>query len=170
MPTPHGITSMGASARALAAIALAAGPQGARAGGNIRTFHPYLELTMQSKHDAVVRGYCQQVGVTHRPQKGSQCNHNHATGDQAFAGYYNLRAQVAAEVVKAQMEGRWINQPQGARTPVFTRVTPGALGSTQSRVDASVQNTVQRDNHQYDISYWYDGPDIYVLFHCYPSR
>jgi len=170
MPPPHGITSMGASAQALGPIALAAGPPGARAGGNMRTFHPYLELTMQSKHDAVIRGYCNQVAVVGRRADGTQCNHNFATAPLAFAGYYNLRAQVAAEVVKTQMEGRWAGQAQGPRTPVFTRPTPGALGSTRARVDASVQNTVQRDNHQYDISYWYDGPDIYVLFHCYPSR
>jgi hypothetical protein len=125
---------------------------------------------MQSKHDGIIRGYCQNIHVESRRADGTQVVHNFVTGPTALAGFYPGKGQVAVEVVAAQMEERWNAQTQGPRAPVFVRPTPGALGSSRARVDASVQSQVQRDRYSYDISYWYDGPDIYVLFHCYPAR
>jgi hypothetical protein len=58
------------------------------------------------------------------------------------------------------MIARW-QQPQAPGTSAFTVGT---------RVDAAVQMQLQQDGYQYEVSYWYDSHDIYVLFHCYPGR
>jgi hypothetical protein len=58
------------------------------------------------------------------------------------------------------MGQEWQAQPQGGAA-VFT---PG------NRVDAFVQSVMQHDGYRHEISYWYDGQDIYVLFHCYSGH
>ena len=125
-----------------------------------RNFHVYLELTMQAKHDANMRGYCNTVQVVGRPQAGEQIRDSGLSGTVALTGFYVVKSRMAAEVTRDQMIKRWKAQKPGAG-PVFI---PGV------RVDASIQNEVQTDNYQYELSYWYDNQDIYVLYHCYPAR
>ncbi len=164
MPVPAAILGMGVSAHNCGNIQrVFANPRGG-AGGRVnltRTFHVYLELTMQAKHDQLIAGYCHTVGAVARRQDGTQVRHPpRTTAVAALAGFYVLKAGVAADVTVANMTGRWQRQAVGG-APVFT---PGV------RVDAGVQNQVQNDRYQYEISYWYDGDDIYVLYHCYPDR
>jgi hypothetical protein len=122
-----------------------------------RNFYVYLELTMQCKHDGLLRGYCPSIGVVARKKDGTQVQYADATPQTALAGFYTQKARIAAEVACDHMAGKW----RRAVAPVFT---PG------TRVDASVQNQVQHDRHQYKLSHRYDGQDIYVLFHVYSAR
>lgn len=132
-----------------------------------RDFHVYLEVAMQAKHDAVMRGYCQQIGAQARRQDGTQVQHRPGeTAESALRGFYTERAAVAAQAVKDQMVSRWEEaQPEGR--PEFR---------SGERVDAAIQNQVQEDGFQYEISYWYEtrepaaSREVYVLFHCYPAR
>lgn len=166
MPVPFKITAMGRSAYPFLALPLRCG----RGPNNMRNFHVFLELTMQAKHDGLIAGYCESIDVVARRGQDSQVEHDATTGVGALTGFYVARAATAAAVVVEQMEARWNAQPEGRPTPVFTRLAPGYAGSQAAQVDALVQHDVQPDGYQYEISYWYDGPDIYVLYHCAPER
>ena len=163
MAVPRAITDMGASAHDCGDFDLTFdNPKEDASAGRTqltRSFHVYLELAMQAKHDQIISGYCRTVDVQPRKQDGAQVKNSGANGAAALAGFYVTKAETAAEVAKDHMVKKWANQAQGA-APVFT---PGV------RVDAAVQNTVQSDDYSYEISYWYDGQDIYVLYHCYPA-
>jgi hypothetical protein len=166
MPVPQAIQAMNQSAYLCGTFQLQFanphGGQGIRAQMT-RNFHVYLEIGMQSKHDELMRGHCQAIRVQARRQDGTQVPHSRgATAATVLApgGFYSQKARIAANVVKDLMIARW-QQPQVAGQAAFT---PG------TRVDAGVQMKLQSDGFQYEISYWYDGNDIYVLFHCYPGR
>jgi hypothetical protein len=166
MPVPQAIQAMNQSAYLCGTFQLQfANPQGGHGprANPTRNFHVYLEIGMQSKHDELMRGHCQAIHVAARRQDGTQVRHAQgatAATVLAPAGFYSQKARIAADVTKNQMVARW-QQPQVAGQSVFT---PGV------RVDAGVQMKLQNDGFQYEISYWYDGNDIYVLFHCYPGR
>lgn len=163
MPVPRDITALGSSAHLCGTfVRQISNPN---PGGNrallARTFHVYLELAMQAKHDQVIRGYCRQVGLNPRNDRGTEFKHGSlATGQQVLAVFYKARASVAAEAAEKHMVTKW-KLPQAPGGSVFTK---------EARVDASVQMQRQSDGNQYEVSYWYDGTDIYVLFHCYPQR
>jgi hypothetical protein len=124
-----------------------------------RSFHVYLELTMQSKHDRLIYGYCLAHQVEGRRQDGTQIPATAgATALARLGGFYVTRAQTAAAAAAAHMVGRW-QAPQVQGRQVFRQ---------GERVDAAVQAVQQADGYYYELSYWYDGTDIYVLFHCYP--
>jgi hypothetical protein len=168
MPVPAGITSMGISAHRLATITRQFNNPSAQAAAGraqlTRNFLVYLELAMQAKHDALMRGYCQSIGVVGRAQDGTQVRHAAnatANGVLTGAGFYGQKAGIAADIARDHMVAKW---RQTASIPGQAVFTPG------TRVDASVQMQVQSDGFQYEVSYWYDEQDIYVLFHCYPSR
>lgn len=134
--------------------------EGSRAVVKLR-FHVYLEVVMQSKHDWVLRGYCQKIKAVCREEKGTQVPHpKDATVEDVLGEFYAQRASMAADVVENQMRDRW-EKAQKQGDSVFP---PGV------QVNAAVQRHVQEDDYQYEISYWYEKPDVYVLFHCYPSR
>lgn len=164
MPIPATITSMGQAAHLCGTFPLTLpNPNPSRESRPelTRVFHVYLELAMQAKHDALLRAYCQRIGVQGRPRAGTQVEHRSTdTAGLVLApgGFYTERAETAADVVRDQMVSRW-SQPQRPGEPVFA---PG------TRTDAAVQAQVQDDDYRYEISYWYDAPDVYVLFHCYP--
>jgi hypothetical protein len=163
MPIPAEITGMNQAAKLVGTFPLQFNNPNPRTAGRAqltRTFHVYLEVAMQAKHDALMRGYCQRIGVQGRPQAGSQITGHGTNADAVLGngGFYEARAQTAADAVKTQMVARWGQQQQQGQQ-VFT---PG------QRVDAAIQSQVQNDNYRYEISYWYDGDDVYVLFHCYP--
>jgi hypothetical protein len=158
MPVPAGITSMGAAAYNCGTTVLTFNNPRPHVGGQrptlTRNFIVYLELAMQAKHDAKIQGYCRSIHVAPRTTDGTQVTYaGPAATALAPGGFYRTRAATAANVVKNQMVTRW----QGGTTFV-----PG------TRVDASVQAHVQADGYRYEVSYWYDGNDIYVLFHTYP--
>lgn len=164
MPVPKAITAMGKSAHFCGDFPLTFdNPNDPATGGRsrlTRNFHVYLELTMQAKHDALIRGYCQKIKVEGRREDGAQVRHaKGATAETALAGVYGEKAEIAATVVLAQMIEKWQKSVPGRE--VFT---PGV------RVDAAMQSETQSDGYGYEISYWYDGDDIYVLFHCYPDE
>ena len=117
---------------------------------------------MQAKHDAVIGAHCRTLKLQPRATDGTQIRHGipNATGLQVLAAFYRTAAQVAAEVARDHMIARW-RLPQRPGQSTFT---PG------ERVDAAVQMQVQRDGNQYELSYWFDSLDIYVLFHVYPPR
>lgn len=126
------------------------------------TLHPYLEVAFQSKHDATLYGYClrKDVNVKPRGTDGNQVpNKKNLTADQMLSDFYPERAQTAAEIVMQKVSA------------ALTKDTP--TGSVAIRVgvqiDAAVQAIVQTDNYRYEVSYWYDTRDIYLLFHCYPA-
>jgi hypothetical protein len=160
MPVPAAILQMGRSAHLCGAFALPVNTPSMPRAQLTRNFHVYLELTMQSKHDANMRAYCQTVQVEGRRQDGNQVPNSGANGPAALAIFYVTKSQKAAEVTRDLMMKKWKLQKAGAPN-VYT---PGV------RVDASIQKDVQSDNYQYEISFWYDNQDIYVLYHCYPSR
>jgi hypothetical protein len=164
MPLPRDITAMGSSAHRVLMAPLAVvnpKPSGGRATLN-KNFHVYLELTMQSKHDGLMRGYCKKVGVVDRKEDGTQVTHTSgATAEAALTGIYADKGRIAAEAVAAQMTEKWRTTTPAPGKGVFT---PGV------RVDAGLQKKPQRDGWGYEVSYWYDVQDIYVLFHCYPPR
>jgi len=163
MGVPSGISSLGKAAYFCGKHSIKfTNPKYSGSGGRqqlTRDFHGYLEVAMQAKHDSLMVGYCKSVQVAPRKQAGNQIQHGkNATATGVLNNFYPQKAVVAAEVVCDQMIKRWKNQSQ--TQPEFT---PGV------RIDASVQSIVQRDLYRYEISYWYDGQDIYVLFHCYPK-
>lgn len=166
MPVPVAISSMRQSANLNGRFPITfPTPKKAEDGRTqiTRNFHVYLELTMQCKHDPLMIGYCHQINVIARAQDGTQVRHtpgSTAASVLAPGGFYAQRALKAADVTKTIMVAKW-GKPQLPGRPVFT---PG------KREDASVQMDIQSDGYQYEISYWYDGPDIYVLYHVYPSR
>jgi hypothetical protein len=165
MPVPQEIFNMHQAAHLCGQFPLQfPNPQGgAGARAQItRNFHVYLEIGMQSKHDALMRGYCNQIHVVSRREDGTQVKH--AAGATAgtvlqAGGFYAQKAGIAANIIKTQMAARW----QQVQVPGQSVFTPG------HRVDAGVQSQIQTDRYRYEISYWYDGQDIYVLFHCYPA-
>lgn len=127
-----------------------------------RAFHAYLELGMQSKHDAVIRGYLQQqqLGQYVRKADGTQVNYAVApTAEGAINAFYLPRATTAANIVKDRLIARWAQQ-QLPNTSVFT------LGQ---QMIMAIQGQVQQDHYRYDISYFYDVRDVYLSFHCYPA-
>ena len=164
MPIPAAITNMGISVHNCGAFERTFNnpkhPSAGKRAELTRTFRAYLELTMQSKHDSVIRGECQRLGVQWRNANHSQITHNQgATADQVLSNFYAQRAGTAADVVRDQMVTRW-QRPQAEGQVVFT---------VGVRVDAAVQRDAQADGYRYEISYWYDGQDSYVLFHSYPA-
>lgn len=164
MPVPKAITDMGKSAYACGDFQLTFdNPNESATHGRsrlTRNFHTYLELTMQAKHDELMRGYCRAIDVEGRRKQGAQVTYAQSTTAQAaLAGFYRGKAAIAANVVLGQMAEKW-----------RTQSTPGQeVFTTGVRVDAGVQSETQDDGYGYEISYWYDGQDIYVLFHCYPD-
>lgn len=160
MPPPADLLAMGLSAHRAPPIQLTvANPHGVGGRATLqRTFHVYLELTMQCKHDAALSGYCRRLGVVTRATAGTQVNHG-TTAELALAGYYTTRARSADMVAWAAMTVRW-NQPQVAMRPTFER---------GRRYDAAMQRVVQPDGHRHEVSYWYDGDEVYVLYHAYPA-
>lgn len=165
MPVPKTITDMGKSAHNCGTFPLTFdNPNEPATSGRsqlTRNFHVYLELTMQAKHDELMRGYCRKIDVEGRPKKGAQIPHaKTTTAEAALAGFYVDKAAIAADVVLKQMAEKWRTQS----TPGQEVFTPGV------RVDAAVQSETQSDGYGYEISYWYAGNDIYTLFHCYPDE
>jgi hypothetical protein len=162
MAIPVAITSMGRAAQRVSMLTLTfANPS---AGGRMisKTFYAYLEVGMQSKHDVLMRGYCDLVHVVKRDTDGNQVPHPRGTtaaGALGPGGLYDVKGRKAADVVLTQMKEKWA-KPQVAGTSVFTANT---------RVDASVQKVIQSDNYRYEVSYWYQDDGVYVLFHCYPA-
>jgi len=127
-----------------------------------RNFHCYLEVSMQSKHCALMRGYCQQVNLNGRRRDGTQMNPE-ATVPLAIGpgGTYRVCAQVAAEIVQEKMAEAWAAPQVAGAGPILQ---PG------NQIMCGVQRVVQHDGNQYEVGYWYEGQDIHLTFHCYPSR
>jgi len=126
-----------------------------------RTFHAYLEVGYQSKHDSHARAYCLSKNLTPRRSDQSQVRVNkNAKSIDWLKTFYLERARTAVKMTIDHMCEKWSGQ-QTVNTPVFT---------AGNRVDVSEQSVVQPDNFQYETSYYYDGPEIYVTFHCYPAR
>jgi hypothetical protein len=132
------------------------------AGGRVsltRTFHVYLELTMQAKHDAAIRGYCNSMRLQSRGISGTQVTTNWNSG-LAAVNWYQQKGTIAIDAAREHMAARWREQLPTAAA-VFR---PGI------RVDAAIQQMRQGDDFHYEVSYWYDGNETYVAFHCYPAR
>lgn len=116
-------------------------------------FNCYLDIFMQTKHDAVIRSYALSRGLKHRHLAGTQINHPRGTQPAAIlgnGGYYHLRGQQVANVVR----------------PFLTNIA--ADMEQQTSYDPEVQSVMQADNHYYDINYCYNHTTILILFHCYP--
>lgn len=162
MPIPPALAAMGISAYHTADISLPLTNPKAATASRItlsRVFRVYLEVAMQAKHDANMRSYCDGMGIAKRNRDGSQVSNSGATGAAALQTFYRTKSTIAATIARDGMQTKW--GAQGANgAPVFT---PG------TRVDASVQRMLQTDGFRYEVSYWYDVQDIYVLYHCYPA-
>ncbi len=123
-----------------------------------RSFHVYLEMTMQSKHDDhqnAIRAYCNSKGLGVRIIQGASM----VAYQGGWQQFYAACARVAAEMSRDHMVARWTANGGVGKATVFT---PGA------RVDCAAQRVRQRDNLHYETSYFYDSSIIYVAFHCYP--
>ena len=160
MPVPHEITNMLDTVQLCGTFPRTFGNPKPAPGTTrtqiTKTFRVYLELVMQAKHDVLISGHCKSLKLTPRRTDGSQITHRGAPTATALlgaGGFYEARAGQATDTVLAQMITKW----QGGTT--FTVAT---------RVDASVQGVVQTDGYRYELSYWYDNADVYILFHCYP--
>ena len=123
-----------------------------------RTFHAYLELYFQGKHDVKVRTYCnsQRPRIDTRGTDGTQVEYARR---QTFENFYEARAQTASDRVAAYITNRWANAAQG-NNGTFVRGAKNIM---------AVQGERQPDGYGYDLSFWYSGSDIYVTFHCYPK-
>ena len=162
MPLPAALAAMGISAYHTADVSLPlSNPKAGTAGRTTlnRNFRVYLEVAMQAKHDANMRSYCDGAGIAKRSMAGTQVPNSGANGAAALQGFYKTKSTVAATVARDQMQTKWA--AQGPNGPLV--FTPG------TRVDASVQRVLQADGFRYEVSYWYDVQDIYVLYHCYPA-
>lgn len=162
MPVPNTITNMGNAAYQLPNINKTINnPKDPGTRPTLTyTLHPYLEVACQSKHDATMRGYCLQNHIQPRPQAGSQVpNPNNWTANQMLSNFYPARAETAADVVMAK-----VSAALAKNTPAGTVAIP--IGQ---QIDAAVQAIMQADGYRYELSYWYDTRDIYLLFHCYPG-
>lgn len=175
MPVPRPIQEMHQAAHLCGNYALAfnnPNAQGGPRGQITRNFHVYLEVGPQSKHCALMRGYCQQIQVVGRPEQDSQIDHARGATAQTVlgpGGFYHARGQTAAGLAKDKMVEMW-RQPQLPGTAVFKDHTTGNGGNRYHRVDVGGQNIRRGDGYCYESSFWYEGNDIYVLFHCYPPR
>lgn len=122
-----------------------------------RIFHPYLETYFQSKHDFVVRYYLMRNAWSYRNEAGNQIIHGQGvTFEQAIANFYINRAATAIQIVERQLVTGW--GTNRANVSVFP------LGQHQY---AAIQRILQPDGYRYELSYWYDGSDVYLSFHCY---
>lgn len=166
MPVPHAILSMQQAAHLCGQFPLQLPNPKASLESRAqlaRNFHVYLEVGMQSKHDAVMQAYCKQINVEPRRPDGTQVDHPKGTTAQTIlapAGFYGVKARVAAEVARNHMLKVWQQQSPLSQQPAF---------KPETRIDAGVQKQLQSDLYRYEVSYWYGGPDVYVLFHCYPG-
>lgn len=121
-----------------------------------RTFSAYLELQFQSKHDALIGGYCRSINIDPRRSDGSQIRHgSNAKAEDVLKGFYKEKGKIAADATLEQMIQTW---------------KKGGHFKDGEQINAAIQRDVQSDDYQYEISYWYySGGEIYVLFHCYPK-
>jgi hypothetical protein len=137
------------------------GPAGAvaRPGKQDRSFHAYLELYFQGKHDGEVRSYCdrQTPKIARRDKDGTQVDY--ARGE-TMETFYRARGDTASRRVARLLTERWAAAPAGNHG-TFVRDAKNIM---------SVQGEKQPDGHHYDMSFWYSGGDVYVAFHCYPPR
>ena len=175
MPLPVPIADMNRAAHHCGDTQLIFDNPRGGAGGRTRitrTFKTYLELGMQSKHDEVIRGECQRIGVVGRPEAGTQFVHGpRVTAAMILApnGFYAQRGVTAAHIARDKMIELWRLQAPGA-APVFSDHTTGNATNRYHRVDIGGQNIPRQDGNCYEASFWYEGHTLYVLFHCYPPR
>lgn len=161
MPVPAAIITMGASAHCVGRYLLQFHNPKVMQGGRAqltRNFIAYLEVAMQAKHDILLSGYCRTIGFDPRRSDGTQITHRRGTTAAqvlGMGGFYAQRGAIASEATLRSMLGKW---------------TANETLNIGTRYDPAVLSRVQRDRYQYDISYWYDVQDIYVLFHCTPER
>jgi hypothetical protein len=122
-----------------------------------KNFFPYLELTMQSKHDGFLRGYCQSIRVTGRAQDGNQVGHGLTTAPAVWTFYAGLSAVICDRVIQ-HMIARWRSAPTGGNVSIQT-----------GQVFLAQQKIIQSNGYRYEASYYYQPEGIYVPFHCYPA-
>lgn len=137
-----------------------------------KVFFPYLELTMQAKHDGEIRGYLQAHNTREKEKKAKNKNYDSneidirkQDGSQVPSGstandfaFYRACGVIAAEICSEKMTEKWQSN-QNINNTVFVH---GA------RNDCSVQSETQRDDYSYEVSFYYEPDGIYVVFHCYP--
>lgn len=122
-----------------------------------KNFLPYLELTMQSKHDVFLRGYCVTIGVTRRAADGNQVVHGLTTAAAVWTFYAGLSAVICDRVIQ-HMINRWSSAPVGGNASIQT-----------GQVFLAQQKVIQSNGYRYEASYYYEPEGIYVPFHCYPA-
>ena len=124
-----------------------------------KTFHAYLELYFQGKHDGKIRAYCasQSPKIECRTQDGTQVDRPKRDSADPFVFYLD-KGEVACENAAREMTTAW--KKNTTNNTVFVRGEKNIL---------SVQGRAQRDGYGYDVSFWYDGTEIHVTFHCYPK-
>ncbi len=162
MPVPRDLQNLGNATYYMGNFPLTFNNPHQRYGGRARltkNFYVYLEVVFQAKHDRAMYAYCRSIGIQPRNNAGTQVGHNYGPND-AFSYFYPQKAHIAANVSLGNMLRRWGSARNNPGVSVFT---------PEVRVDAAVQGIVQEDGYSYEISYWYDNDNIYVLFHCYPS-
>jgi hypothetical protein len=123
-----------------------------------KTFHAYLELDYQSKHDKKIQAYCKEHDIGRRDTDGAQVQRPTTDDPQDIFAFYVGKGEIASEAVAEHMRQKWANN-RGNNT-VFVRGQKNSQG---------FQRQTQSDGYGYDISFWYYSHEIYVAFHCYPK-
>jgi hypothetical protein len=126
-----------------------------------KTFHAYLELYFQGKHDKKIITYCQSNKIECRTTDGTQVERPKKDSSDIFE-FYREKGQIACENASREMTEAWVSEKKAkTNNTVFVRGEKNVI---------AVQGVAQRDKYGYDVSFWYDGSEVYVTFHCYPKR
>lgn len=122
-----------------------------------KTFHAYLELDYQAKHDKKIQAYCKEHDIGWRETDDDQVRRPKNDPENIFA-FYRDKGEIASEAVAEHMRQKWANNT--GNNTVFVRGQKNSQG---------FQRKTQSDGYGYDISFWYYSHEVYVAFHCYPK-
>jgi hypothetical protein len=123
-----------------------------------KTFITYIEIFEQTAHDAGLRGFAQQRGIS--PRRAHKGQVNPANNGPNPLTYYSVHGQEAATMVGEFITQKW-NETVTTNDNYFVRSAKNTLTS---------QAEVRPNGFSYDITMWYDGDTIYVAFHCYENN
>lgn len=122
-----------------------------------KTFITYIEIFEQTAHDSALNGFAQRRGIEpRRAHRGQVAPANNANNPLP---YYAAHGQHAASMAGAFITGKW-EQTVNANTNTFVQNSKQTLTSQSQR---------QPNGFCYDITLYYEGNEIYVVFHCYSA-
>ncbi|MGH7050823.1 MAG: hypothetical protein ACREE5_09285 [Acetobacteraceae bacterium] len=120
-----------------------------------KTFITYIEIYEQTAHDSALNGFAQQRRIEpRRAHRGRVAPANNANNPLP---YYVAHGQHAASMVSAFITGKW-EQTVNGNSNTFVHSSKQTLTSQSQR---------QPNDFYYEITMYYEGTEIYVVFHCY---